>query len=380
MPDCVSLEAGELRIALAAATKGTERRSTLPILSNVLIASDGKILSVTGTDTEVQISATTGADGTLRAVTVNGEHLAGLIAASPPDETATITRDGDSLKLNVGALYARLDTLPAEDFPTLAARRGKSWDMGAAAFLRLMTRPAHAVSTEESRYYLNGIFLHLNSTDARKPTLAACATDGHRLFLTMLGEDDAVIVPPGLGGMIVPRGSCGAIAAMLEREVTGASVRITAGENSLSVAGNGWRLDTKLIDGKFPDYARVIPTEEGAILHVRAPALLAKHIATVAVVAEGKSRPVLIGGEGRTASLRSTGQGLAEALIRLPDGVAEWAKEGQHPAFGAQARYLRDICAALPNGFQMHVKDGASAVLVRDGSATSIAALMPMRV
>ncbi|MBU8543966.1 MULTISPECIES: DNA polymerase III subunit beta [Roseomonadaceae] len=376
----VQLTAEDLRAVLAAANQGAERKATVPILANVLIAATGGRLTVTGTDMEIHVTASTDADGDLSPATVNAERLMGLVASADSAETATLTMDcdGDALILRIGSLRARLMTLPVEDFPSVTRKRGKAWEVDAAELRRLLTRPAHAISTETARYYLNGIYLHLRQDGATR-ILAGSATDGHRLFVALADARASAAAPADMPGMIVPRATCGALAALLEGEATGAAVEVTATDNLLSVAGRDWQMDSKLIDGQFPEYDRVIPAPGGTVLHVPAPGTLAKHITTVSIMGEGKAKPVRLGAaeDGLGVTLQGASLDAGEATIDLSDTVAVWEAPGG-PPLSIQARYLRDLCAALPNGFRAQIKASDTPALIQEDDA--IAVLMPMRV
>jgi DNA polymerase-3 subunit beta len=371
-----TIPAGDLRAALATASKVAERSTTIPILSCVLMEASGGEMRVTGTDMERRITTMLPAAGTLPAVPVPAARLAGLIAKAPAGQQVTIESDDRGVHVKAGPLSARIATLEADDYPSFDSRGGKAWDIDAGVLRQIMTRPAHAMSTEESRYYLNGIYLHARDAAGAK-VLSGCSTDGHRLFLAS-APDTAPAPPDGLG-IIVPRMSVTVIADLLQKEAAGALASLRCSDTRIIVSGKGWQFASKLVDGSFPEYDRVIPRGGQHILHVRQPAQMADHIATISAISDEKARPIKFEeGSGQDVMMLAVDASAGEARLTLPEEVAIWEGSGPHPSFGCQARYLSDTCKTMAAGFRMHIGD--STAPARCEGDDGVAVLMPMRI
>lgn len=374
-PGSASIPAGDLRAALGMATKVAERNTTIPILACALMEASGGEMRVTGTDMERRITSMIPAAGNLPAVPVPAARLAGLIARAPAGQAVTIESDDRGVHVKAVPLSARIATLEADDFPGFESRGGTAWDIDAGVLRQLMTRPAHSMSTEESRYYLNGIYLHARTAPGAT-VLAGCSTDGHRLFLA--SAPDTTPAPPQGLGIIVPRSSVTVIAELLQKEGAGTVVSLSCSDTRIIVSGKGWQFASKLIDGTFPEYERVIPRGGQHIMHVRQPAQMADHIATVAAIGDKKTRAVKIEeGAGRDVILVAADATAGEARLALPEEVAMWESAGDHPSFGCQARYLVDICKVMTSGFRLHISD--STAPGRCEGDDGVAVLMPYR-
>ncbi|APY14290.1 DNA polymerase III subunit beta [Brucella sp. 10RB9214] len=343
----VSIDRSQLAHALATVNRAIESRNSIPILANVLLAVEVGQLRLTGTDLDVEITTSLPVlDCQPGSVTVPGKMLADIAKRATSD--ITLELDGGRLTVASGRSRYKLDVLPAEDFPSFSA--GK-FDTTLELDLAALVAPCvHCISTDETRYYLAGVYLH--AVDGR---LVAVATDGHRLMRNTGPEgtlDYGVILPRKLVGL-VPKGA-------VTVELSQNKVRVTSGSTVIT---------SKLIDGTFPDYVRVIPTGNSNVLTVDRQALM-KAVERVAAVADDKSRAVKF----------SVGDVLRLMLADKASDEVEATFEGEPLEIGFNARYVNDMLGALdePNVRFALGDAGMPAVVKGDGEWTAV--LMPLRV
>lgn len=356
----------------------TERRNTIPILSSILFeARGGRGLTVTGTDMEIQLSVDVEGvlDGTFPRITAPASRVASLLHHLAPEDTVTLSRaEEGQIVVAADNMAAKLYSLPAEDFPTFSAIEAKArWSTTANELRQLFDRTAHAISREETRYYLNGVYLHAREVDGAK-ALYAAATDGHRLMRASipLPEGDE---PPA---MIWPRKTVDRLRQILARSVPTKPLAFLSDGVRVAIDGGAWRLASKMIDGTFPNYERVIPPDDGEPITVLDSKLFAAAISTVTSISGERSRPVkLHNGSGATLRLNaaSAEQGICD--LTVPAAAATWSGNGEHPEIGFQARYMLDLCKVFAGGFTMRVKKDQPATVT---GAEGLAVLMPMRV
>lgn len=377
MPDNTArILAGQLRQVLATAGIATERRNTVPILGHLLISAECETLTAIGTDLEERVTAHAPCTGTLSPFTIGAHRTNAILESLPADALVTLRHDeGKGLAiLSTAAMEARLQTLPASDFPKPRTQKAiAEWRITAGEFRDLFGRAEHAISQEETRYYLNGVFLHV--TEATQGyELRTCATDGHRLIQLSapLPEGDVPLE------MIVAKDAVRQLLKLLADTPDEARLTIKQGELSLHVERPTWAHDSKAIDGTFPDYARVVPKEDGrSLLDVHDPAALSALVQQARAIGREPSLPVTFRGGmdlPLTISARSSEEG--ETKVQVPPEVAAWVA-GADLQVAFQARYLADLCRALPERFTMHVIDGTAPARVTSRGAT--ACLMPMR-
>lgn len=342
----VSIDRSQLAHALATVTRAIESRNSIPILANVLLAVEDGQLRLTGTDLDVEITTSLPVlDCQPGSVTVPGKMLADIAKRATGD--ITLELDG-RLTVASGRSRYKLDVLPAEDFPFFSAG---NFDTTLELDLAALVAPCvHCISSDETRYYLAGVYLH--AVDGR---LVAVATDGHRLMRNTGPEgtiDYGVILPRKLVGLL-PKGT-------VTVELSQNKVRVTSGSTVIT---------SKLIDGTFPDYVRVIPTGNSNVLTVDRQALM-KAVERVAAVADDKSRAVKFA--------------VSDVLrLMLADKASDEVSiefEGEPLEIGFNARYVNDMLGALdePNVRFALGDAGAPAVIKGDGEWTAV--LMPLRV
>src|SRR5215813_9803665 len=252
----VTVERAALLKCLGHVHRVVERRNTIPILANVLIRADKSKLAFKATDLDLEVTETiAGEVGPSGATTVPAHMFYEIVRKLPEGAQVVLEASGDRAVLAIRAGRSRftLQTLPESDFPDLAAGEvSHRFKLGAVSLKRLIDKTQFAISTEETRYYLNGIYLHTAGT-AKSPTLRAVATDGHRLAQVELALPQGAA---GMPGIIVPRKAVGEVQRLIETGEGDVAMELSTGKIRFTI-GNVV-LTSKLIDGTFPDYARVI--------------------------------------------------------------------------------------------------------------------------
>lgn len=344
----------DLARAVGAVAKVVEARNTIPILSNILLdAGDGK-LKVTGTDLDIEAStsveATVNVPGRL---TVNAKLLGDLAKKATGD--VTVTFDDGRLIVKYGRSRFTLQTLPAEDFPDLGLPKfDAEFDIDLAA---LFAPVSFAISTEETRYYLNGVYFR-GGDEA-----VAVATDGHRLA-KHVGP-----ILPAFDGIIVPRKTVGLVPK--------GTVSVSVSSTKIRIASGDLVLTSKLIDGTFPDYQRVIPTTErnDKIVTVDRDSIM-KAADRVATVSSERGRAVKM-----TIAPGSIGLHVSNPDSGSANDEIEAEYSGEPLDIGFNAQYVRDVFGTLPAGpVSLALADSGSPALVTGGGEGLTLVIMPMRV
>jgi len=311
-----------------------ERRNTIPILANVLLKGDGGNLTLKATDLDLEVTETVPAEIGQGGATTVPAHILYEIVRKLPDgaEVSLDTGEGTQLALKAGRTRFTLQMLPETDFPDLAIGEFPTrFSLPAEALRKLIDRTQFAISTEETRYYLNGIYLHV-VTVAGKTMLRAVATDGHRLAQAQI---DAPSGSEKMTGVIVPRKTVGEIQKLVEEpdgevgvELSDTKVRFTIGPVVLT---------SKLIDGTFPDYARVIPQGNDKILKVDLSEF-AGAVDRVSTISSERGRAVKLAlSDGRmvlSVNNPDSGSAIEELGVDYPADALE---------IGFNARYLLDV-------------------------------------
>ncbi len=351
-----------------------ERRSTIPVLCNVKIeAKDGSV-ALTATDMDIAIADSAPATvGKFGATTVPAHMLYDIVRKLPEGaqvECAT-SDDGSKMTIRSGQSRFSLGCLSAEEFPAMTEDQFPfNFSLSNADCLRLVKKPSFAVSTEETRYYLNGIYLHLNGS-GKNTMLRAVATDGHRLARIEMAPPAGT---SGMPGVIVPRKAIYELQKLLEESDGG--VQISLSENKIRFTCGAAILVSKLIDGNFPEYERVIPSGNDKIMEVDCKQFT-QGVDRVSVIASEKSRAVKLRLEDGKLTLSAASQehGSASEEIIVTFAASEIE-------IGFNARYLLDMMAQIEGATaQFLLADGASPALVRDtADAGALYVIMPMRV
>lgn len=352
-----------------------ERRNTIPILANVLLRADKDALSLTTTDMDLEIVESVAASSSQPGTTTVPAHTLYDIVRKLPDDAAVevSTGAGDTtLTVKAGKSTFRLGCLPTEDFPKMGASDNYPYQFSlpAADLRTLIDRTRFAISSEETRYYLNGIYLHAANSDG-VDVLRAVATDGHRLARFEMPLPSGAKDMPGV---IIPRKAINEIRKLIEE--AGDSITLSVSDNKLRFAFDHITLTTKLIDGTFPDYERVIPKNNDKVLEIN-PATFARAVDRVSTISSEKSRAIklTLGAKTLTLSANSPDSGSAseEIEINFSAGPME---------IGFNSAYLMDVAKQIEGeGCRLSLSDPASPTLIQDVSDTSsLYVLMPMRV
>ena len=345
-----------------------ERRNTIPILSNVLIEVENGGLKLMATDLDLQVVDSIAAQvETSGATTVSAHTLFDIVRKLPEGSQVELAVSGDKMSIAAGRARFNLATLPRDDFPMIAeSDLPTKFQLPAETLKQIIDKTRFAISTEETRYYLNGIFMHV--VDGK---LLAVATDGHRLARVAL---DAPAGSDGMPDIIVPR-KCVAEVRKLLDEVTG-EIEVSLSSTKIRFRAGTAVLTSKLIDGTFPDYSRVIPTKNDRLLKVDTKAL-AEGVDRVAAMATEKTRAVKMSIDRDRIVLSVTSPETGTAAEEVP---ADYASESLDVGFNA--RYLLDILSEIETDeIEIHLADAAAPTLIREGqSSPALYVLMPMRV
>jgi len=359
--------------ALAHMASVVERRNTIPILSNVLLTAGSNELQLTSTDLDMELVETVACASTGDGAITVPAHMFHDIVRKLPEGEIELNRDAEQerLVMTSGPAQFSLQTLPSDDFPALSVEDlGHAFTVPAPDLKRLIEKTRFAISTEETRYYLNGIYLHEAEADG-KPTLRAVATDGHRLAQIELALPSGA---KGMPGVIVPRKTVQELAKLVE-DADG-EVRIELSSSKIRISAGRVILTSKLIDGTFPDYARVIPQGNDKRLEVDNSSFK-QAVDRVSTLSSDKGRAVKLAlSDGKlTLSVNNPESGSATEEL-----VVDYGYEPLE--IGFNARYLIDISDQLESETaEFLLADPGSPTIVRDvKDSSALYVLMPMRV
>ncbi|PLP59533.1 DNA polymerase III subunit beta [Mesorhizobium loti] len=370
----VILERSNLLKSLNHVHRVVERRNTIPILSNVLLMAEGGSLEMKATDLDLEVTEAAAAKVEQAGATTVPAHLLYDIVRKLPDGAEVMLKtdeDGNAMTVISGRSSFRLQCLPQSDFPELSAGSfSHIFRLDATALKRLIDKTQFAISTEETRYYLNGIFLHTHEVGG-KLKLRSVATDGHRLARA---EMDAPAGSEGMPGIIIPRKTVSELQKLVDdpdvavtTELSDTKIRLTIGSVVLT---------SKLIDGTFPDYQRVIPTGNDKKLVIDRQSFAAA-VDRVSTISSERGRAVKL----------SISDGQVTLAVNNPDsGSATEELAADYTAepieIGFNARYLLDVAAQLSGGeARFMLADAGSPTLIHDTSdENALYVLMPMRV
>ncbi|HEY5301198.1 MAG TPA: DNA polymerase III subunit beta [Acetobacteraceae bacterium] len=362
--------------ALAHVQSVVERRNTIPILANVMIAVRDNALSLTATDMEIAIvedvPAVTLGPG---ACTAPAATLYDIVRKLPDGAEVEMEHPGGEaqLSLRAGRYHTNLVVLPTDDFPQMTAGSlSHRFQLSAQQLRGVIDRTRFAISTEETRYYLNGIYLHAAESDGES-VLRAVATDGHRLARVEEKLPEGAAAMPGV---IVPRKTVNELRKLLD-EVSGA-VDVGLSDTRIQFHFDNVLLTSKLIDGTFPEYDRVIPRGNDKILRVNVKDF-AEAVGRVAAISAEKQRPVKL---TLSRDLLVLSASSPEAGVATEELDADRVQYDASPLeIGFQARYLNDITDQIAERVEFRFSDGAAPTVVVDGAdERALYVLMPMRV
>jgi len=356
--------------ALALCQRVVERRNTISILSNLLIRAEGGTLTLQSTDLDMQVSATIACTlaGPSVATTLPAASLHDIVRKLPDKAEINLTGDASQWTISAGRSKFKLPCLPASDMPEMpTASCDDEFVLSAETLKKMVATVSFAISTEETRYYLNGIHWHRQG----EKDLIAVATDGHRLSRLPIALAEALDLPTA----ILPRKLVNQLSHILPDK---GDVRIGLSESKVSFRFDDVTLVSKLLDGTFPDYMRVVPTENGNRFLVDRQALFAAIDRVNTVLASGHAVKFTFADGETTLSVVNPDTGSAE------ETVATQCLAGEPVTIGFNGRYCLDmLSAATSENVVFELGDaGSPARILQDGADDTSPwfVIMPMRV
>lgn len=343
-----------------------ERRQTMPILSNVLLrAGDGSV-ALTGTDLEVELVAEAAVDvADAGEITIPGRKLHDIVRALPDGVSVELIHSGDRVTVKAGRSRFVLSSLPASDFPsTEGIEADQELTVSYADLRRLIEKSHFSMAQQDVRYYLNGLLLETEGTRLR-----AVATDGHRLALA----DCELSAPAGRDGQsIVPRKGVLELNRLLGGD---GEVQLVLGGNHMRVQLPGTRLTTKLIDGRFPEYSRVVPAQPEHLVHADREALRGA-LQRAAILSNEKYRGIRLELSENKLLMQANNPEQEEATEEL-----EVQYGGPEMEIGFNVSYLLDALGAVDTeGVELGLADANSSCLITNvGDVQTKFVVMPMR-
>jgi len=369
-----SIERGVLLKAVAQAQSVVERRNTIPILANVLIEAEESDVHFRATDLDVEVVDKAPAQvERAGATTVSAVTLNEIVRKLPDGALVTLTEDSAAGRLSIeaGRSSFSLATLPKEDFPVMASSDyTTNFAAPAPVLRRLFDKSKFAISTEETRYYLNGVYMHVSEGEGGQ-VLRCVATDGHRLARI---DADLPKGAEGMPGVIVPRKTVGELRKLLDDDDM--QIAVSVSETKVRFATPDITLTSKVIDGTFPDYTRVIPQGNTRKMEVDAGEF-AKAVDRVATVSSERSRAVKLAlDEDRlilSVNAQTAGPPKRELAVAYGDEPLE---------IGFNAKYLLEIASQVDRENAVFLfNSSGDPTLMREGSdTTAVYVVMPMRV
>ncbi len=351
-----------------------ERRNTIPILANVRMNAVDGALALTTTDMDLEINESVAANvAEAGATTVPAHTLHDIVRKLPNDSDVelTVNAEGTQMSVKAGRSNFKLSCLSAGDFPEIGASdMPTSFALPASSLRDLIDRTRFAMSTEETRYYLNGIYVHAAEQNGVQ-VLRAVATDGHRLAMFDMP------LPAGAegieNGVIIPRKCIGELRKLIDDAAD--SIQIDLSDAKVRFSFDHVVLTSKLIDGTFPDYSRVIPEGNDKIVEVD-PKVFSSAIDRVSTISDGKSRAVKIALNGKVMTLSASS---AEAGSATEEVEVNGETEIE---IGFNARYLLDITSQIGGeGCRLTLANPAAPTIIQDnGDPSALYVLMPLRV
>jgi len=379
----IEVEKKVLMDTLKLAQSVVEKRNTIPILSNVLIeARDDNSMIMTATDLDIEITETFEVQsievkGDEKSFTVPARTLYDVVRKLPNGALISVEvnnpKDGDfygaRLKINAGRSNFELPLLPPADFPKMT-NTGEAHDftLTVGDLKRLIDKTRFAISTEETRYYLNGIYFHQTEDQ-----LTCVATDGHRLAKASMSLPDGA---DGMEGVIIPRKAAAEIRRLIDSSPDTDQVKMSVTESKICVEHHSAALTSKIIDGFFPDYERVIPPRSNARLVVDCP-ILSDAIDRVSTVTKEKARSIKLSltSDEIRLDVRSSETGEANEVVSASFG-------GENTDIGLNSKYMIEALGLIGSrDAEMFFSGPASPVLLLDQEDQDcLFVIMPLRV
>lgn len=345
-----------------------ERRQTLPVLSNVLLVVEGQQLSLTGTDLEVELVGRVTLEDSAEPgeITVPARKLMDICKSLPSDALIDVRVDEQKLVVKAGRSRFTLSTLPANDFPTVEEGPGSlTFNLVQSKLRRLIERTSFAMAQQDVRYYLNGMLIEVQTG-----VLRAVATDGHRLAMCSM---DAAIEQTEKHQVIVPRKGILELARLLTEQ--DGEVAIVLGQNHIRATTGEFTFTSKLVDGKFPDYERVLP-RGGDKLVVGDRQALREAFSRTAILSNEKYRGIRLQLASGLLKIQANNPEQEEAEEEV---VVDY--NGGSLEIGFNVSYLLDVLSVMTTEqVRLILSDSNSSALVQEaGNDDSSYVVMPMR-
>ncbi len=372
----LAFERAALLKSLAHVQSVVERRTTIPILSNVKLETSDNGISLTATDMDLSVVDATEAEVIRPGATTAAAHtLYDVVRKLPDGSQIELERSeqGAELSLRSGRTSFDLPCLPAADFPAMTDEGlDHSFSVPVADLAKLIDRTRFAISTEETRYYLNGIFLHAIEEGATS-CLRSVATDGHRLARVEVAMPEGAA---GMPGVIVPRKTVGELRKLLEELDADTLVDVALSTARIRFKVGSAILRSRLIDGTFPDYERVIPSDNDKIM-VMPTGDLAQAVDRVATISTDKSRAIKLAIAPGKLTLTAISPDAGRAVDEVD---VDYQSDGIE--IGFNARYILDITGQIEGqDIELVLADAGAPTLLRDPKDSStLYVFMPMRV
>jgi len=371
----ITVDRTNLLKSLGRVHRVVERRNTIPILSTVLIEAADGVMLLKATDLDVEVTETSGVQVDKSGATTVPAHLLHDIVRKLPDGSEvmlTLNEEGSSVSVVSGRSSFRLQCLSRDDFPQLSTDKLEhAFEISADCLKKLINSTQFAISTEETRYYLNGIYLHTIETHGSLK-LRTVATDGHRLAQAQIEAPNGTETMPSV---IIPRKAVGELQKLVSEE-DDVVVKVELSDSKIRFSLGSVVLTSKLIDGTFPEYQRVIPVNNDKKLVIDRAAF-AGAVDRVSTISSDRGRAVKLSLEQDrlVLSVNNPDSGSAEDEM-----VAEYGSEPLE--IGFNSRYLLDITSQLEDEKAVFMlADAGAPTLVRDGARDDVLyVLMPMRV
>ena len=362
-------EKNEIVDALQMGASIAERRQTIPILANLrIVARDGKV-EITATDLEIQIKTLTEVKKVLEEgeITVSARKMSELCRSLPDNEALEFDLNNGKLTVSSKNFHADFATISALDFPELESKEEtNSLSISSSALQRLLNKTAFCMASQDVRYYLNGLLVEYKGGEVN-----AVATDGHRLALATSPLDKTITIDGER--QILPRKAVLELSKILRQE--NEDIKITFGNSSLSIQDENLDFSTKLIDGKFPDYEKVLPSGDPNSLEVSKESLQSA-LSRASVLSNEKYRGVRFALDKNTLKLTANNpeKESAEELLDVN-------YNGNPMEIGFNIGYLLDVLGTIEtDNVELNFYGEESSCLIREpGNQAEVYVIMPMR-
>jgi DNA polymerase-3 subunit beta len=369
------IERARLTRAVEIINNVVERRKSVPILSNIALVGHGDFLRITGTDLDIEIAISIPAAADREfGTTLPSQLLKDLLKKASSSDFVSITTGEDRDALDFERSVFGLQSLPIKDFPDLSFDTAtKAFTMRGADFWTMIDGTIDAVSTESSRYYLNGIYFHvLNNSNRRN--IVAVATDGHRLyrqeFEMPFGSDD-------MQSVIIPSKMATILHKLLKGKACPEAVTIAVNESKIRVAFGDTVITSKTVDGTYPDYQRVIPANNSKPATINAAALI-EGVETVSLISSERGRAVKFEMSAGACRLTVNNPEAGSATMEV---ACEYYSDPMEVGFNATYLISAIKDASLScDTVTVHLEDASSPMLMTSNREGWTAVVMPMRV